>query len=114
MHTYEVTAFKDAVNSVTTVDCISLDHDLGTAEELADPDHDVGNGNDVASCLASREQFCPAMLHTDNPFTRPTMQATLTGGGWNHDYVAPGNGTDWVRTEWLPKVLSLLESAESR
>jgi hypothetical protein len=116
----EIVTYTNAADAIqwlsrhhTDVAFISLNFDLGTAEELADPEHDVGNGNDVAAWLASRKQLCPILLHTDNPFTRPTMQATLTAGGWNHNYVAPGNGTDWVRREWLPKVLSLLETAES-
>ena len=92
------------------VSLISLDFDLGTDEELANEDLDVGTGGDVAAWLSQRTQFCPVMLHTDSFFTRPTMQKLLDAGGWRHDYVTPGNGTAWVAEKWMPMVLQKLKN----
>ena len=86
------------------VNLVSLDFDLGTDAELADPNFDVGTGGDVADWLAAREQFCPVILHTDSFFTRPTMQKALDAGNWKHEFVTPGNGTTWVVRLWLPIV----------
>ncbi len=86
------------------VDLVSLDFDLGTDEELANPEFLVGTGGDVAEWLARREQFCPVILHTDSFFTRPTMQRALDAGNWKHQFVTPGNGTGWVASLWLPMV----------
>ncbi len=108
----EMTNAPDAImwlsKHVNSVGLISLDFDLGTDEELANAEFDVGNGGDVARWLGARAPFCPVILHTDNFFCRPTMQKALAAGGWAHYYVAPGNGTSWIANAWLPLVLRCL------
>ena len=94
-----------------TVDLISVDHDLGAEGTQDGQPFDPGSGRDIANYLAARTPKCPVIIHTDNFFVRPTMQAALDAGNWDHTYVAPGNGTAWVLRKWIPKVKTALATS---
>lgn len=102
----EAIAFLDA--QIERLSLISLDHDLGTESVRNGRLFDPGSGRDVAHYLCGFAPSCPVILHTDNFFVRPTMQAILDEGGWEHSFVAPGNGTRWVADAWISRVSDLL------
>lgn len=118
MPSVKATYFDNAPDAVAwlsrnlnAVDLISLDHDLGPEATRDGQPFDPGSGRDIANYLKERTPRCPVILHTDNFFVRPTMQAALDAGKWDHTYVAPGNGNSWVLRQWIPKVREAISAS---
>ena len=89
-------------------DLISLDHDL---ELLLGPDGrqiDPGDGRMVAEFLASREPFCPIIVHTSNSAGASSMACRLEEAGWQVTRVYPESDLGWVKSNWITSASRLV------
>jgi hypothetical protein len=96
------------IQNLSNVVLISLDHDLDLILE-GQESRDPGDGRDVANYLSSHNPFCPVILHTSNYFGRESMKYNLLDKGWSVSIVMPSPDPDWIDSDWLSCVCSLIE-----
>ena len=68
---------------------ICLDHDLGPNRTGNDP----GTGRDVANYLATRQPYCPVIIHTTNGFASE-LEIQISSGQMIFPTSPPGGVTD--------------------
>lgn len=111
---HSVRFFSNALSMIDWVEqhlddvaLFSLDHDL-IAEDLNAPD--PGDGRDVANYLATKDAWCPVIIHSTNYYGRVGMKYALLDRGWTVEIISPEPEIEWIDNKWEKAVVKLLKN----